>query len=175
VLVAQLGRRLGARLRERRADAVPEPDATAPAENESKPLAAEPGRAFAIACLAADVSMLTIAALVAALARRSSHVPLPPDSWIAAFAALTLGLHWSWRLYTFRAKLRPVLDSLLIAGATSLAAMIVFTIRSLAGESGVGDELLPLWAFTAVYGVAGRMGFYLAWTARTLLPEPDAG
>jgi hypothetical protein len=119
--------------------------------------------------------MLALAAGGAALARRGSDVPLPPAGWIAVFSALTLVLYWSWRLYTFRTGLRPLADVLLIAGASGLAAMAMLTIRSLAGESGVGDELLPLWAFTAVYGVAGRMGFYLAWSARLALPpEPVA-
>jgi hypothetical protein len=62
--------------------------------------------------------------------------------------------------------LRPLADVLLIAGASGLAAMAMLTIRSLAGDSGVGDELLPLWAFTAVYGAAGRMGFDLGWSVR---------
>ena len=55
--------------------------------------------------------------------------------------------------------------------------MVVFTIRSLAGESGSGAELLPLWAFVTVYGVAGRLGFYLArtaWPAVSPVPEDSA-
>ena len=176
VLVIQLGREWREKLRESpAAEAV---EAAAPAPPGPAPLPdvpAGPRRAFVLACLAIDVSMLALAAGGAALARRSSDVPLPPAGWIAVFAALTLGLYWSWRLYTFRTRLRPVADVLLIAGATGLAAMAMLTIRSLAGESGVGDELLPLWAFAAVYGVAGRMGFYLAWSVRVALPpEPVA-
>jgi hypothetical protein len=176
VLVVQLGKQW----REKRLERQPVEalEVNAQVAPEPKPLPdvpAGPRRAFTLACLAIDISMLTLAALVAALARRSSDVPLPPAAWMASFSALTLVLYWSWRLYTFRTRLRPVADSLLIAGATSLAAMAVLTIRSLAGASGVGDEMLPLWAFTAVYGVAGRMGFYLAWTARVALPpEPAA-
>jgi hypothetical protein len=176
VLAVQLGREWRETLRESpAAEAV---QAAAPAPPRPAPLPdvpAGPKRAFVLACLAIDVSMLALAASGAALARRSSDVPLPPAGWIAAFSALTLVLYWSWRLYTLRTRLRPVADALLIAGASGLAAMAMLTIRSLAGKSGVGDELLPLWAFTAVYGVAGRMGFYLAWSARVALsPEPVA-
>ncbi len=154
------------------------PAARAAGRRASEPLPdvpAGPRRAFTLACLAVDISMLALAALVAALARRSSDVPLPPAGWMAVFSALTVVLYWSWRLYTFRTKLRPVADSLLIAGATSLAAMAVLTIRSLNGTAGGAEELLPLWAFAAVYGVSGRMGFYLAWSVRAALsPEPAA-
>jgi hypothetical protein len=175
VLIVQLGRGWREKLRERPASGAPLPSASTRPELPPLPdVPAGPRRVFALVCLAIDVSMLTLAALAAALARRSSDVPLPPAAWMAAFAALAVGLYWSWRLYMFRTKLRPVADSLLIAGATSLAAMTVLTIRSLAGESGVGDELLPLWAFAAVYGVAGRMGFYLAWSAKLAMPPQPA-
>jgi hypothetical protein len=174
VLAVQLGRDWREKLREPPpAEAVETVPSATPAPLPDVP--AGPRRAFILACLAIDASMLALAAGGAALARRSSTVPLPPAGWIALFAALTLLLYWSWRLYTYRTRLRPVADVLLIAGATGLAAMAMLTIRSLAGGSGVGDELLPLWAFAAVYGVAGRMGFYLAWSARMALPpEPVA-
>src|SRR5207253_3441795 len=123
-------------------------------------------RVYALGCLAVDVTMLVLAALGAVLARRHSAVAFPPVGWVVAFAAGTVVLYWSWRLYTFRVRLRPLADALLVAAATGLAAMCVLTIRSLAGSSGVGDALLPLWAFAAVYGVAGRMAFYLYWTVR---------
>jgi hypothetical protein len=178
VLVVQLGREWREQLRAPPAAEAVEAAAPAPAGPAALPdVPAGPRRTFIFACLAIDAAMLALAAGGAALARRSSNVPLPPAGWIAVFAALTLGLYWSWRLYTYRTKLRPLADVLLIAGAAGLAAMATLTIRSLAGESGVADQLLPLWAFAAVYGVAGRMGFYLAWSARVavaLPPEPVA-
>jgi hypothetical protein len=173
VLVAQLGDTWKAKLREQAPREAPTPSGGAQRGRAPLPdLPAGPRRAFTRACLAVDVSMLTLAALLAALARRNSDVPLPPAVWMAAFAALTVLLYWSWRLSTYRRELRPIADSLSIAGATSLAAMAVLAIRSLAGASGVAEELLPLWAFTTVYGVAGRLGFYLAWTARASVQSP---
>ena len=89
------------------------------------------------------------------------------------FGLMALGLYWAWRLGTFGTKLRPWADALLVAGATSLAGLVVLTIRSLTGKSGVAESLLPLWAFATVYGVAGRMAFYLAWPPRRVTaPEP---
>lgn len=166
VLVIQLGKRWRERVRESPANT---PDA------ESLPdVPVGRGRTFALACLAVDGAVLAAATLMAAIDRGSSNAPLPAAGWTALFAALTLVLYWSWRLAIFRTRLRPWADALLVAGATSLAAMVVFTIRSLAGESGTGAELLPLWAFVTVYGVAGRLGFYLAWTARPAVsPVPQ--
>jgi len=133
----------------------------------------EPVRKFALACLAVDVVVFALAAVVAAVARSSSNVALPPAGWMALFGALALGLYWAWRLATLRTKLRPWADALLVAGATSLAGLVVLTIRSLAGKSGVAEGLLPLWAFATVYGVTGRLAFYLAWTPKTVTPpEP---
>ena len=130
----------------------------------------EPVRTFALACLAVDAVVFAIAAIVAAFARSSSNVPLPPAAWMALFGALSLGLYWAWRLATLRTKLRPWADALLVAGATSLGGLGVLTIRSLADKSGVAEGLLPLWAFATVYGVTGRLAFYLAWTPKAVPP-----
>jgi hypothetical protein len=130
-------------------------------------------RTFTLACVTVDASVLTVAALLASVARSRSNVQLPPTGWMAVFAALTLGLYWAWRLATYRRSLRPWADAVLIAGAAGLAAMTVLTIRSLTGHAGGATELLPLWAFATVYCVAGRLAFYLVWTvvaARS--PEP---
>ena len=165
VLVVQLGKRWRERFRER-----------SRSRPGSEPLPDVPvgGRRFALTCLGVDVAVLTAAVLMAAIDRGRSNAPLPPAGWTALFAGLTLLLYWSWRPAIFRTRFRPWADALLVAGATSLAAMVVFTIRSLAGESGSGAELLPLWAFVTVYGVAGRLGFYLARTARPAVsPVPE--
>ena len=47
-------------------------------------------------------------------------VAFPPVAWAVAFAAITIILYWSWRLYTFRVKLRPLADSVLVGAATGL-------------------------------------------------------
>ncbi len=163
VLVVQLGDELREHLRRSEPGAVPGHRA----QGSLQTVPAEPRRAFALACLGVDVVLVTVACLLAALARTGSSVPLPPAGWIALFAALAVGLYWAWRLGTFATSLRPWADVLLLAGSTSLAGLLVLTIRSLDGTSGVAETLLPLWAFTTVYGVAGRTAFYLAWPVRS--------
>lgn len=170
VLVVQLGDGLHDRLRRRLAGREGDepawllPDVPVP-----------PERTFALACLAIDAVVLALAALVAALARSASTVPLPPAGWMALFAVLSLGLYWGWRAGTLRTRLRPWADAVLLAGATSLAALLVLTIRSLTGKTGVAEGFLPLWAFVTVYGVAGRFAFYLAWPARAAQPsQPES-
>jgi len=166
VLLAQVGEELQAQLHARAA--------ANPRQLEAFPdVPVEPVRRFALACLAVDAAVFAVAMIVAAVGRSSSRVPLPPAEWMAIFGALALGLYWAWRLATLRIKLRPWADALLVAGATSLAGLAVLTIRSLEGKSGVAEALLPLWAFATVYGVTGRLAFYLAWPPRAVLPpEP---
>ncbi len=165
VLVVQLGDELEEQLRERRpaAPRVTEPFPDVPCE---------PVRTFALACAAVDAVVFAIAMLVAGVARSSSNVTLPPAPWMALFGVLALGLYWGWRAPSLKTKLRPWADALLVAGSTSLAALAVLTIRSLAGKTGVAEGLLPLWAFATVYGVAGRTAFYLAWPPGAASPKP---
>ena len=163
VLLVQLGDELHAQLRERQGQSPP--------EVETFPdVPREPLRKFVLACVAVDAVLFGLAMLAAAFARSSSRVPLPPSAWIALFAALSLGLYWAWRLPTRRRKLRPWADALLVAGGSSVAALLVLTIRSLTGKTGVAEGLLPLWAFASVYGVCGRFAFYLAWSPKSVEP-----
>ncbi len=164
VLVVQLGDELEDRLRERRADVLQEIEAF-------PDVPGEPVRVFALACFAVDLAVFVVAVLAAGIARSSSNVALPPGKWMAIFGVLSLGLYWGWRAPTLKTKLRPWADALLVAGSTSLAALTVLTIRSVAGKTGVAEGLLPLWAFATVYGLAGRMAFYLAWPPRRA-PSP---
>jgi hypothetical protein len=168
MLLVQVGDELQDRLKERR-----RPPRV---EGDSFPdVPCEPVRTFALACLAVDGAVFGVAAVVAAVARSSSRVPLPPAGWMALFGALSLGIYWAWRARTLQTKLRPWADALLVAGSTSLAAMTVLAVRSLTGKTGVAEGLLPLWAFATVYGVAGRLAFYLAWPPRAEAPPEAAG
>jgi hypothetical protein len=172
VLLAQLGDELEDRVRERTASEVDD----TPVREPLPDVPTEPSRTFVAVCLAVDAALVALAALVAALARSGSSVPLPPSAWSALFALLAVGTYWAWRYGTFRTKLRPWADALLVAGATSLAGLIVLAIRSQKGDTGAALELLPLWAFTTAYWLAGRMAFYVAWAPHAARPaEPDDG
>jgi len=171
VLICQLGGEDRKRLRTRLGET-----ASPPAPKE--PATVVPvGRPFTfkLACLGVDLTMIVLATLAMAWSRSASGLAFPSTGWVVLFALLIPALYWSWRLYTYRTKLRPFADAVLIAGASALAAMVVLTIRSLGGGTGVVYGFLPLWALVAVYGVVGRFGFYLFWTvwaARRSEPAP---
>ena len=126
-----------------------------------------PGRRFALWTFAVDLALLVLAVAGTVVGHRRSTVPLPSAGWVAGFLIMTLIVYWSWRVYARNVKLRPLADAVLVAGAASVAGMLVLTVRSLTGWAGLGDELLPLWAFAAVYGVAGRLAYYLVCGAVT--------
>jgi len=175
VLVVQLGRDWRRRLVEASPAVTSEPE---PRSERLPDVPIPPRKRFVAACLAVDAAVLVLAAVVAAAARTHSHVSLLPASWVVVFVVLALGLYWTWRLLTYSTLLRPWADAALVAGATSLAALLVLTLRSLSGHHFVAEAMLPLWAFAVVYGVAGRLAFYLAWPAlearRETPPEADA-
>ena len=178
VLVVQLGRDWRRRLAEAAPPREPGPAPEPASERERLPdVPIPPKKRFVPACLGVDVGVLVLATLMAAAAQTQSNVAPLPAAWTVAFIALSLGLYWTWRLLTYSTLLRPWADAVLVAGATSLSGLIVLTIRSLTGHHGVAEALLPLWAFAAVYGVAGRLSFYLAWPvleARRATPDADA-
>jgi hypothetical protein len=163
VLLAQLGSELEDRLRREHEPVETREPCPEPLPEPLPDVPTQPHRLYVVVCLAVDVAMVALGAALAAVARTDSPVPLPPSAWMALFAAIAVGFYWAWRAGTFRIRLRPWADALLVAGATSLGGLIVLTIRSLDGKSGVAESLLPLWAFVTVYWLAGRMAFYLAW------------
>jgi hypothetical protein len=176
VLVVQLGRDWRRRLEEAAPPRAPEPEAK-PDRERLPDVPIPPKKRFVPACLAVDAGVLVLATLMAAAAQTQSNVAPLPAPWTVAFIALALGLYWSWRLLTYSTLLRPWADAALVAGATSLAGLVVLAIRSLTGHHGVAEALLPLWAFAVVYWVAGRIAFYLAWPAleaRRSTPDADA-
>ncbi len=174
VLVVQLGRDWRRRLEEAAPARASEPK---PERERIPDVPIPPKKRFVPACLGVDVGVLVLATLMAAVGQTQSNVAPLPAAWTAAFIGLSVGLYWSWRLLTYSALLRPWADATLVAGATSLSGLLVLTIRSLSGHHGVAEALLPLWAFAVVYGVAGRIAFYLVWPvleARRTTPDVDA-
>jgi exopolysaccharide biosynthesis polyprenyl glycosylphosphotransferase len=117
--------------------------------------------AWALSCLAVDVTMLALAAGATALGARAAGFASPSTVWVMAFSALCVALYASRRLYAHSFRLRSLDDAKSIFIATTAAAMAVLTIRVLVGDS---DELaadsLRLWAFAAVYVSAGRIALY---------------
>ncbi len=128
--------------------------------------ASSPERRFGLRALTLDLALLILAVAGAVVGHRGSSMRLPSPGLLVLFVLLTLFVYWSWRLFAFRVKLRPLADAVLFAAAASVAAMLVLSVQSVTGQAGLGDQLLPLWAVVAAYGVVGRLAFSLAGGAR---------
>ena len=134
-------------------DAVP----LTPAEPAARPRNAR--RQWALTCLEVDTATLGAACIASMVESRNGGVHWVFSIWTLAFALLTLLLFQNRGLYHLRIRV-PVLDDLRrIAGAISLAAMTVLTLRLLV-EPARASELLRPWCFALVYVGGGRTALY---------------
>jgi exopolysaccharide biosynthesis polyprenyl glycosylphosphotransferase len=124
-------------------------------------LGLRPGAAWVVSCIGVDSAMLGLAAVVTALGGAAAGIGSPSAAWMAAFAALCVLLYAARGLYKAPFRLRALDDVPRIAVATTVAAMIILTIRTLLGDSqAVLEESLRPWAFALVYVAAGRVALY---------------
>jgi exopolysaccharide biosynthesis polyprenyl glycosylphosphotransferase len=124
-----------------------------------------PARAWALACLAVDVTMIVLAALATSVGAAAGGFASAPVRWTVAYGAVTLFLFRVRDLYSLRLRLRTLDDLRSIATAATLAAMIVLTIRILFGDSvDLAAETVRPWAFTLVYLAAGRVALHWSQT-----------
>jgi exopolysaccharide biosynthesis polyprenyl glycosylphosphotransferase len=124
-----------------------------------------PATAWALACLAVDVTMLVLAGLATSLGAHAGGFASAPIGWTVGFGALTLALFRSRGLYALRLRLRTLDDLRSIATATTLAAMIVLSIRILLGDSlDLAAESIRPWAFALVYLASGRVALHWSQT-----------
>jgi exopolysaccharide biosynthesis polyprenyl glycosylphosphotransferase len=134
----------------------------APARTSSR---LAPSTAWALACLAVDATMLVLAALATSVGAAAGGFASAPIGWTIAFGVLTLALFRSRGLYSLRLRLRTLDDLRSIATATTLAAMIVLSVRILLGDSlDLAAESIRPWAFALVYLGCGRVALHWSQT-----------
>jgi exopolysaccharide biosynthesis polyprenyl glycosylphosphotransferase len=118
---------------------------------------------WAYASLAVDGTMLAAAAGATALGAHHAHLPATSALWLAAFSVLVITAARLRGMYAPKLRL-DVLDDLRgVITVTSLAAMVVLSVRILiAPDDGLAAEVFRPWVFATVYLAAGRTA--LSWT-----------
>jgi exopolysaccharide biosynthesis polyprenyl glycosylphosphotransferase len=141
------------------------------ARAEARPRLA-PRTAWALACLAVDLTMLVLAALATSVGASYGGFARAPLPWTLLTGALTLAFFRGRGLYTLRLRLRLLDDARAVIVATTFAAMIVLSIRVLLGDTlSIEAETIRPWAFALVYLVSGRVALY--WTQASARAEGE--
>jgi exopolysaccharide biosynthesis polyprenyl glycosylphosphotransferase len=113
--------------------------------------------AWALACLSVDVLMLVAMVVATQVGTRGSSVPVMSFAWLSCFACLVLALSWGRGMYKPRLRLELLDDLRGLVAITSLAAMVVLSMRVLLTDAAVdAAEILRPWAFATAYIAAGR-------------------
>src|SRR5918999_2107898 len=112
--------------------------------------------AWALACLTVDAVML-VAMIAATLVGSRGSVPVMSVGWLSLFGCLVLAFSWLRGMYKPRLRLELLDDLRGLVAITSLAAMVVLSMRVLLTEATVdAAEILRPWAFATAYIAAGR-------------------
>jgi exopolysaccharide biosynthesis polyprenyl glycosylphosphotransferase len=120
-----------------------------------------PGRAWSLARLSLDASMLSIAAVATTFGSSRAGVPAPPPFWLAVFGALVLGVAAMRGMYGSRLHYELLEDLRVILIATSLSAMAVLSIRELlSAPPDLSAQVIRTWAFATAYVAAGRIALH---------------
>jgi exopolysaccharide biosynthesis polyprenyl glycosylphosphotransferase len=104
-----------------------------------------------------------LVAMVAAtlLGSRGTDVPVMSLAWLAAFGGIVLALSALRGLYEPSLRLDLLDDLRRLLAVTSLAAMVVLSLRVLLTDASVdAAEILRPWAFATAYLAAGRAALY---------------
>jgi exopolysaccharide biosynthesis polyprenyl glycosylphosphotransferase len=118
-------------------------------------------KAWALACIAVDATMLVLAALATSVGAQTGGFARAPVGWTVGFAAVTLLLFRNRGLYTLKLGFRMLDDVRSIVGSTTLAAMGILSLRLLLGQTpDLAAESVRPWAFATVYIAAGRVALY---------------
>jgi exopolysaccharide biosynthesis polyprenyl glycosylphosphotransferase len=132
-----------------------------------------PRAAWALACLAVDLTMLVLAALATSVGAAYGGFSSAPLPWTLLTGTLTLALFRGRGLYRLRFRLRLLDDLRAVIVATTFAAMIVLSIRVLLGDTlSIEAETIRPWAFALVYLVSGRIALY--WTQASARAEGES-
>jgi exopolysaccharide biosynthesis polyprenyl glycosylphosphotransferase len=114
-------------------------------------------RSFLRASVAIDAMMLGTAAATAELGAANAGVPPMPSAWLVLFPAVVMAVLWGRGMYAPRLGVGVLDSARAIAVSTALAAMGVVSVRALVtADPAAAQQGLRLWAFAAVYLVAGR-------------------
>jgi exopolysaccharide biosynthesis polyprenyl glycosylphosphotransferase len=128
--------------------------------------------AWALACVSVDALML-VATVAATLLGSRGSVPVMSLAWLASFTGLVLGLSWLRGMYRPRLRLELLDDLRGLVAITSLAAMVVLSMRVLFTDAAVdAAEILRPWAFATAYIAAGRAA--LNWSQLATRREGDS-
>src|SRR5215218_8427553 len=120
-----------------------------------------PGRAWSLARISLDATMLVTAGVAATLGSSAVGVPAPPPLWLALFAALALGVAGMRGLYGSRLHYELLEELRVVLIATSLAGMAVLSIRELlSAPPDLSAQVIRTWAFATAYVAAGRVALH---------------
>src|SRR6187397_701252 len=122
-----------------------------------------PGRAWSLARLALDATMLLTAGVATTLGSSAVDVPAPSVFWLAVFAAFVLAFCGARGMYASRLHYELLEDLRVVLIATSVAAMAVLSLRELiSAPPDLSAQVIRTWAFATVYVAAGRVA--LQWS-----------
>jgi exopolysaccharide biosynthesis polyprenyl glycosylphosphotransferase len=120
-----------------------------------------PGRAWSVARFSLDAAMLLTAGVAATLGASAVDVPAPPAQWLVVFAALVLGFSAMRGMYGSRLHYELLEDLRVVIVATSLAAMVVLSMRELlSAPPDLSAQVMRTWAFATAYVAAGRIALH---------------
>ncbi len=116
-----------------------------------------PGRAWTLARLSLDVSMLFIAAAATTLGSSAAGVSAPPPIWLAVFSGFVLAFSAMRGMYGSRLHYQLLEDLRVVLIATALAAVAVLSLRELiSAPPDLAAQTIRSWAFAFLYVAAGR-------------------
>jgi exopolysaccharide biosynthesis polyprenyl glycosylphosphotransferase len=119
------------------------------------------GRAWTVARLSLDSSMLFIAAVATTFGSSAAGVPAPPAIWLAVFSGFVLAFAAMRGLYATRLRYEMLDDLRAILIATSLAGVAVLSLRELvAAPPELAAQMIRAWAFAGAYVAAGRVALH---------------
>ena len=122
-----------------------------------------PNAFWPFACVSVDFAMLAAAAGATTLGALHSDLPTPAAAWLAVFSGLVLVFARVRGMYAPRLRLEILDDLRGVVTVTSLAAMVVLSLRVLfADGEPLAAEVFRPWAFATVYLAAGRAA--LSWS-----------
>ena len=122
---------------------------------------ARPGRAWTVARVSLDASMLFIAAVATTFGSSAAGLPAPPPIWLAVYSVFVLGFAALRGLYGTRLRYELLEELRAVVVAASLATVPVLLLRGLMSDpASLWPQGIRAWAFAAAYLAAGRVALH---------------